>query len=473
METSADRPGRPVWSRAHDLAAMIVAWGLWATMTIAMVAYVGQYSRNVPYWDELAMVPVMTGAKPVSLGWAWQQHNEHRPMIPRLVMAGLYRLVGRDFRVVRHANAILLSAMAAAMLLLVRRVRGSARVTDAVLPLSILNIAQAESVLNGFAMNLVLTSMMALAVLAAAALARRGGGRILAIGLGLSMVLLPLCGGSGLVMLPPLALWLSGNLASGWWSGRRPGAGIRAFGLGVLVASSIVVALYFRGYVRPPYHPAATSMAAVASSTLMYLSLAIYPDLGSYWEPAGWMLAVIVVSTLILLAAASLRSPVERPRALGLTAVILSMLCVAVAVGISRAGLGPVAILSSRYVTLTTPLLCALYLAWLVYGKAPARAGIHLGLPAMMLLALPGGRRFSRVFGSYIRHVELRVERCLLAHGPIETLMERACPALYSDRRILYDHFKKLKAARVGAFVRFEEARIATAPDDGAGAARR
>src|SRR5262249_14555789 len=156
------------------------------------------------------------------LRWAWAQHNEHRPLISRLIMAGLFRLVGNDFRVVRYANAGLLSAMAASMLILARRLRGSARAADAVLPLSVLNIAQAESLMIGFAMNLILTSLLAAALIAAAALARRGRGAALAMGFGLSLVLLPLCGGSGLTMLPPLAAWLAGYLATGWWSGRRP-----------------------------------------------------------------------------------------------------------------------------------------------------------------------------------------------------------------------------------------------------------
>src|SRR5262249_5817632 len=148
------RISRPRWAHANDLAGLIAGWGTWAALTIALFPYIRQYSRNIPYCDEFAMVSVMTGTEPLSLHWAWQQHNEHRPVIPRLVMAGLYRLVNLDFRVVRYANAVLLSAMAASMLMLARRIRGSASVTDAMLPLSILNFAQAESVLNSFAMNL-------------------------------------------------------------------------------------------------------------------------------------------------------------------------------------------------------------------------------------------------------------------------------------------------------------------------------
>src|SRR5262249_57124878 len=95
----------------------------------------------------------------------WAHAKEHRPLISRLIMAGLTRFVANDFRAPRYASVILLSAMAAAMLLLARRLRGSSRVTDAVLPLAILNVAQAESLMIGFAMNLILTSLLAIALI--------------------------------------------------------------------------------------------------------------------------------------------------------------------------------------------------------------------------------------------------------------------------------------------------------------------
>ena len=176
-ETPTDRPGSTRRARARDAIGLIVAWGVCAVLSVALFDYVRHYSRNIPIGDEFGMVSVMTGFEPISLRWAWSQHNEHRPMIPRLILAGLFRCIGNDFRVPRYANAALLSAMAASMLVLARRLRGSTRATDAVLPLSILNIGQAESLMIGFAMNLILTSLIAVALVATAGLARRGAGR--------------------------------------------------------------------------------------------------------------------------------------------------------------------------------------------------------------------------------------------------------------------------------------------------------
>ena len=36
------------------------------------------------------MVPVITGHESISLKWAWSQHNEHRALVPRLILASLF-----------------------------------------------------------------------------------------------------------------------------------------------------------------------------------------------------------------------------------------------------------------------------------------------------------------------------------------------------------------------------------------------
>ena len=63
------------------------------------------HTRNIPLTDDFAPVPMMTGHEPVSLRWAWSQHNEHRPVLSRLILAGLSRYVKNDFRAGRYFNA--------------------------------------------------------------------------------------------------------------------------------------------------------------------------------------------------------------------------------------------------------------------------------------------------------------------------------------------------------------------------------
>jgi hypothetical protein len=466
-ETPEARSGRGRWAAIRDAAGLFTGWAAWGFMTVALLLFVQKNSRNIPYWDDFGMVPVMSGFEPVSLRWAWAQHNEHRPVLSRLIMAGLTRFVANDFRAPRYANVVLLSAMAATMLIVARRLRGSARTSDAVLPMAILNVAQAESLMIGFAMNLIVSSLLAIAFIVVAGRTDRFRGAATPALFGLGLVLLPLSGGSGLAMVPPLFLWLAGYAAWGWWSGKRPGLATRVIVFGLLLACSAIVVFYFLGYDRPLHHPLPPSAGAVASSTIVYLSLAVYPQLSSYWWPAGLIAIVLVSATLALLASASARSQDERPRALALAAIILAMLTVAGTVGVSRAGLGPGAILASRYVTLTFPLLCALYIAWLRYGNRSARVAVHLALLSLCCATLPDAYQWSRKYGRSVRLAEEQVERGLHAHDSTAVLLKKACPAILPDPNAVLAYFRMLKAAQVGSFAEFEAAPIASVRTEG------
>lgn len=452
METPNERQ-RP--ARAGDAIIRILLWSTWAALTIAMVVYVKTNTRNVPYWDEFAMVPVMTGVQTPDLEWAWSQHNEHRPVLSRLVMAGLFRVVGRDFRVARYANIVLFATMAAVMLILARRLRGSSRLTDLVLPIAILNPAQAECLVNGFAMNLLLSSAIAIGLIAA--IARRYRTTTAA---GLAMVALPLCGGSGLAMLPPLGLWLAGDLAFGWGSGERPGRRERIVGSAIIATGAILTVLYFRGLARPDYLATAT-IREIAASVVMCLSLAFHPRIQSYVWPVGVVVVAGMAATAALLVFAALRSPGERRRAFGLLAVLTSLAAVAAAVAIARAGLGADRIMSSRYVALTTPMLAVAYIAWQIYGGTLSRKIASIAMLAMIASALPSGLDFAGRYGVFIRDAERKIERRLLDRAPARTVMKLAYPDFQSDRELILRSYRMLGASGVGAFAGFE-----ASPDD-------
>src|SRR5262249_15584038 len=154
------------------------------------------------------------GHEPLTYEWATAQYNEHRSVIPRLVQVGLLRAIP-DFRAGLYLNAGLLSAASASAIILARRLRGRASVVDAVLPLSILTSGQCECLLVGFALNLVMTSWIAWRIIAVFGRSAHPPGWGSCLRIGALMVVLPLCGGSGLAMLPPLMLWLAGYAACG------------------------------------------------------------------------------------------------------------------------------------------------------------------------------------------------------------------------------------------------------------------
>ncbi len=467
METPFERdPGsEPIrWPRARVGACSVVVWSVWAAVTLAAILYIRHYARNLPYWEDFHMVSVMTGHEPLSLRWATSQQAEHRPVIPKVILATLYRAIP-DFRAGLYLNAGLLSTASASMILLARHLRGWTSITDAVLPLSVLNIGQSECLLIGFALNLILTAWISYELIVAMCRTSQSPGWWPSLLVGGLLVMLPLSGGSGMAMLPPLMLWLAGYLACGWWSGRVPGAWGRALGLGLLLTTLVVVAFYLKGYERPTHVPATPSAGAACSTTLDFLSLVIRPVEGGWGRLFGVVVALLAAITLIRLVIVARRSPAERPRAFGLIAVLLSLLGVAVAVGVSRSGFGPGAAVSSRYISISAPLLSVFYIAWLLYGPNPARRAIHIGLLALVCAGIPANARSALRMGEDRRDLYIHVERSLRAGLPASLLMEQVTPGLYPNPGYAYERFKMLKAARVGMFRYFVDDKFSGGAD--------
>ena len=279
------------------------------------------------------------------------------------------------------------------------------------------------------------------------------------------LVMLALSGGSGMAMLPPLMLWQASYLACGWWSGRVPGAWGRALGLGLLLTTLVVVAFYLKGYERPTHVPATPSAWAACSTTLDFLSLVIRPVEGGWGRLFGVVVALLAAIALIRLVIVARRSPAERPRAFGLIAVLLSLLGVAVAVGVSRSGFGPGAAVSSRYISISAPLLSVFYIAWLLYGPNPARRAIHIGLLALVCAGIPANARSALRMGEDRRDLYIHVERSLRAGLPASLLMEQVTPGLYPNPGYAYERFKMLKAARVGMFRYFVDDKFSGGAD--------
>jgi hypothetical protein len=173
----------------------------------------------------------------------------------------------------------------------------------------------------------------------------------------------------------------------------------------------------------------------------------------------------LVAATLARLCWVARRQPDERPRVLAIVAVILAILCSAAAVGVGRAFMGTEGGRVSRYVTTTSPLFCALYVAWLVYGSARARRFVHVALLALILGALPANFRFGLEYGNARRSVYARLERGMKAHSSISAVVKRAWPYLYPTKEVIEVSFKMLKEAHVGRFGDLVDDSLAAAPN--------
>ena len=195
--TPAPRPAR---------LAPVVVWGVWAAMTVALLGYVWAFARDVPWWDDWDLVPVLSGREPVSATWLWERHNEHRLPLPKLMHLALAVPSGPDFRIAAYINALGLAAGALVLILAARRLRGHTTLADALFPVLLLHWGQYDNLLWSFQVQFVGSTVLFLAAVTLMATARRGHLLGRGVAVGLCAAALPFFGANGTALAPALGL---------------------------------------------------------------------------------------------------------------------------------------------------------------------------------------------------------------------------------------------------------------------------
>lgn len=443
----------PLWQRLADRArtkpwAAAFVLTVWAVGSAGLVYLVAEHTWNVPFSDEWVLVPRITGEAPVTPGWLWGLHNEHRLPLPRLVQIVALRLFWMDFRATPYVSVAMLSLLALASIVTAARVRGRVSCWDACLPLLLLSWVHADSVLSGWQVQFVLSTAAALTFLLGVVAGGADPGTGVAVTTGAAVVTLPLCGGSGFIMTPVLTGWLILAGRRAWRQGRRL-CGV-VFGMFAAVATGLMFA-YLIGWHPPPVdHPAAPispwdliiqtaeflgldsgslellawqcwafgavcialliiacrscmhegawrrvctiaivvagiALTSNSSGLLTYLLLRPVQEV-SAWQACGLLGLAPLAASLLLLSRANIDA-----RRQGLGLFMLAMLLLAVGIVWGRLGLGSDMHWYTRYATLVTPLWCAIYFVWLLYAPTAQRgAGLSLLCALSALMALSG-----------------------------------------------------------------------------------
>src|SRR5262245_35704592 len=148
IAADSPEPARPTASiLTPDSCTVVFVWSVWGLALLAALAFVRTYgSRWVLFLDSWEIVPALTGQQPVTAGWLWSQHNEHRVLLPRLIQLAVVTVTGGDFRTIMFLDVFALAAVALGLILAAKRLRGGwVSYTDAFFPLALLNLAQREN----------------------------------------------------------------------------------------------------------------------------------------------------------------------------------------------------------------------------------------------------------------------------------------------------------------------------------------
>ncbi len=454
-----------------DRTARVLVWGTWLAMLAAAFWVMYATGHNIPLAEDWLMVAPLTGKEPNLADWLWRQVNEHRIPVPRLILLLLLQSTGGDFRVGGFFNVVLLGLLAFVAILAVRRLRGGrTRVADAFFPLILLHTGHSANLLMGWQVVFVFPTVLTCAVILAFTGARNWfDSWPKTLFLGISVVIMPLCGANGLLFVPFLAGWFTYWGVRQWRTAppRSTPRRTSAFLVGAAGVAVALSALYFVGYEHPWWNPPSPGITATLKTAAKLAAMGFGPVASRSWPVSIAVALGILLTSLAVAAYGVLRTKgTERQRALGVFLLFGNVLVFALAVGYGRAGWVPTIGLPSRYVLLTVPALFASFFIWELYGPARLRKVFHGGLFLTALVLLPFNARVGRThFGDWYQQGAVAVERDIAAGVSQTEVATRHQQFLihWWKPQELEQHIQLLREAGIEPFARLKAPRTTNA----------
>ena len=443
--TSTYPDGAPLELRRERFARAVV-WGTWVAMLAGAFALIVRFGSNVPFWDDWLLVPVLSGGKPLTAEWLWSEINTHRFPVAKFLLWTLARFTDGDLRSAMVASTAVLAAAAAVLIRCAATMRGRASVADAFFPILLLQWGQIHTLI--WSINLHFACATALFLVVVCALQRCCvGGRALPWLLG-AAALLPLHSAIGVVLTPPVMLWLA-------YAASRPGA---ARGRRIAIVSTLLVmtaiGLFAVTGLRHDSVVAIPSAHDLVRTTLQFLATSIGPAGQRLWPASGLAVAGLTAATVGLLVAGWRRRREERLLAAGLLACTLAMVGLAAAIGFSRAGLGWTAGIHPRYMVVSGPLLCCVFFAWQRFGGPRWGRLVPSALCVALLSTLWMNSRYAWEWASDQDDVHRALEADLHAGASPEELVERYWTSISGRRQGMVEALEIMRRESQGLYRR-------------------
>lgn len=437
-------------------------WAVWLAMLAGAIAYVALFGSRIPFQDDLSLVDVLALHPRDLLGYAWLQHNEHRIPLPRALQWAFYALTG-DVRSGCYVSIALLASASALMIAAARSLRGRTSLADVVFPLLFLHTGNAENLLMGFQIALMLPTALVCAIAAIGIVRGNELSPRAALACAAALVALPLCGGPGMLQAPPLACWLA---VLAWNLVRRGDARSRRAGA-VLAIGVVATALVGLAYVVGLHVPASEARERAPLSmldlSLRVLALALGPAAENAWPWSGAFVVASAISAAVVASHAAARNEEQRWRAAAVLVTLATSAVLALGIGFGRAGDGPNGF-ANRYVGLPIPLVCASFLAWISFGPRAVRPLVQGVLAiamsaAVVLVNVESGAEYGR----QRRDVSARIERDVAAGTSVRTLATRYAHDLDPEVPRLTRMLASMSERRLPPFDLYPDAARATA----------
>jgi len=390
--------------RLGPWVSRLAVLGLAAIPLACLIVLVIRYAVDVPYRDEWALLGLLQKARQggLSLHDLWLQHNEHRMLLPRIILLALAGLTRWNISYELAVNILLAVGILAAIVYQAGRTQsslgaGGANLLIPALSLLVFSLKQAENWLMGFQLSFFLSVLAAVAGIVALAMPVFRWWRFLAaLGLGLAASYSTANGLLyWLVALPVLFALPLDN--------RRAKRTCIAIWLLVALAT---IGSYLHDYHRPPHGQPITFFLKHPLDYIVYVLCYLGNPLGPNHILATALAGVLGVVILVVAGFLLARSRYLTIQALApYYSLALYSVASALLTGLGRAGLGPLQAKVSRYVTMENPFWIAVFvLLYLLFRvsvldsrkpaarRQPARAQAGVALAIFLVVVFAAGR---------------------------------------------------------------------------------
>jgi hypothetical protein len=347
-------------------------------------------------------------------------------------------------------NVLAMGILALAMILVTKRLRGRLNYSDAFFPLLLLHWGHAANFLWSWQVTQILATVLAgiLLLLVVPSDPLLGVGK--AVSAGVCLLLLPLCGINGVLLVPAMALWLGHVGALYWRSGQAHGRRNGLLTSGLALSALSLAALYFVGYENVPYHPQGPSLRGLLATVVQALSVTLGPTTAAepYWKISGLAVLCLLLISATIVAFIGYSQVSERPRALGLFLFLGAMGALILGIAWGR----PYRALDGRYASFVVPALCCAYFVWCLYGPPAVRAVVQMSLFVVTAIVVWPNTQSGVEYAKKLRDQLASMERDMASGVPSYLLINRYASYLHANHDIPTDYFPLLRRARVGDF---------------------
>lgn len=399
-------------------------------MAIAALAFVWRFGSDVPFWDEWNLVDLFTGARPITLEWLWSPHNGHRIPLPKLLLLGLYKLSGGDFRVGMYFDVAALAAIAAAMMWASRRMRqGEPSYVDAVFPLLLLHLGQYENLLWSWQVTQIFPVIVVCVLLVVVAVYGFAPPPFAMAAAAIGVITLPLSGIPGLAYAPALVCWLAVTATSTYSRG-QPRAAVALWS--AAITTVILIILYFHGYRSNTQLSLLKAPRLELKTAVIFVTGGLGPLSSKLWPASGALTTLMMLGTVLALAWRGRAGDRAAARAKALLLFFVAAACLVASFAFGRTGTGFV----NRYFAMAAPMWCVTILALNVAFKPRITRLVQFSLMAALLLATPlnvsAGLRYAH---EYNRRMKAFLAELLDGAPPEELVAHHVtslCPCAWS-----------------------------------------